>query len=163
MVTMEDESRFNIKDLFDRLTWDTNYADHGFAALQQLTSATPGIQHLNNDLLHKIEVCLGLTFVREPENGNVCFANNNSELRDEFKQVFSSLDLLNYSYAVLHSPTYRKKNRTSLEKNLQVPYPKDTDVFWGLVKLGKQLRKARLPENIDIKLTKEIDAYLYKA
>lgn len=39
---------------------------------------------------------LGLTYIDENKEGNLCFVNNNSELRDEFKQNFTRQDVLHY-------------------------------------------------------------------
>jgi predicted helicase len=55
---------------------------------------------------------------------------------------------LDYIYAVLHSPTYREKYKEFLKIDFpRVPYPKDTQTFWELVKLGSQLREIHLMES----------------
>ena len=103
----------------------------------QSTERTP---NLNPEIIKEIEKGLGLTFVPEKEEGNVCFANNNDELRDEFKQTFAPNDLLDYIYAVLHSPSYREKYKEFLKIDFpRVPYPTDVDTFWKLVKLGGEI------------------------
>ena len=95
-----------------------------------------------DSLVKQIEKDLGLTFVTEKEEGNLCFINNNDDLRDEFKQTFAPIDLLDYIYAVLHSPSYREKYKEFLKIDfLRVPYPQDAVKFWQLVKLGSQLRE----------------------
>ena len=94
-----------------------------------------------DSLVKQIEKDLGLTFVTEKEEGNLCFINNNDDLRDEFKQTFAPIDLLDYIYAVLHSPSYREKYKEFLKIDfLRVPYPQNAVKFWQLVKLGSQLR-----------------------
>lgn len=61
---------------------------------------------------------------------------------------FSPIDILDYIYAVLHSPTYRTKYKEFLKIDFpRVPYPKDKETFWQLVKLGSELRQIHLLEH----------------
>jgi predicted helicase len=63
-------------------------------------------------------------------------------------EVFAPIDILDYIYAVLHSPTYREKYKEFLKIDFpRVPYPKDKDTFWQLVKLGGQIREIHLLES----------------
>ena len=104
--------------------------------------------NLNPEILRQITEGVGLEFVAEKETGNVCFANNNAELRDDFKQTFAPIDVLDYIYAVLHSPDYREKYKEFLKIDFpRVPYPKDATVFWQLVALGGALRQIHLLES----------------
>ncbi len=64
---------------------------------------------LNPEVISGFEKILGLKFVAGKTSGNLCFADNNNEIRDDFKQVFTSIDLTNYFYAVLHSQPYREQ------------------------------------------------------
>lgn len=58
------------------------------------------------------------------------------------------IDILDYIYAVLHSPTYREKYKEFLKIDFpRVPYPKDRDTFWTLVELGSQIRQIHLLES----------------
>ena len=103
------------------------------------------IPNLNPEIIKQIEKGLGLNFVSEKEDGNLCFVNNNDELRDEFKQTFAPIDLLDYIYSVMHSPSYREKHKEFLKIDFsRVPYPEDADKFWELVKLGGQIREIHL-------------------
>ncbi|RDC63659.1 type ISP restriction/modification enzyme [Adhaeribacter pallidiroseus] len=104
--------------------------------------------NLNPTLVQQIADNLGLTFTPEKETeGEVCFANS-SDVRTEFKNSFAPIDLLDYIYAVLHSPTYREKYKEFLKIDFpRVPYPKNPDVFWQLVKLGGELRQIHLLES----------------
>jgi very-short-patch-repair endonuclease len=62
--------------------------------------------------------------------------------------TFAPIDLLDYIYAVLHSPTYREKYKEFLKIDFpRVPYPKDKETFWQLVKLGGELRQIHLLES----------------
>src|SRR5688572_28366043 len=106
------------------------------------------LQHLNLEIVKQIEGNLGLLFINEKEAaGEVCFANC-KELRPEYKQSFTSLDLLNYGYAVLHSPNYSEKCKGFLNMEFSnIPYPTDPNHFWELVVLGNNLRQIHLPES----------------
>jgi very-short-patch-repair endonuclease len=62
--------------------------------------------------------------------------------------TFAPIDILDYIYAVLHSPTYREKYKEFLKIDFpRVPYPKDAKTFWQLVKLGGELRQIHLLES----------------
>lgn len=47
-------------------------------------------------LIEQIEQATGLKFQQEIEEGNLCYRNNNEDLRDDFKEVFSIEDLNAY-------------------------------------------------------------------
>ncbi|MGB3453407.1 MAG: hypothetical protein WBA59_06235 [Moheibacter sp.] len=47
-------------------------------------------------LIEQIEQRTGLKFQQEIEEGNLCYRNNNEDLRDDFKEVFSTEDLKAY-------------------------------------------------------------------
>lgn len=97
--------------------------------------------NLDKITINEITHILGLTYIPENKNGNLCFATNNDELQDAFKQVFTASDLLDYIYAVLHSPTYIKQYKELQKEDfIKIPYPEDTDTFWQFVELGKTIR-----------------------
>ncbi|MFD2909276.1 hypothetical protein ACFSX9_11115 [Flavobacterium ardleyense] len=83
------------------------------------------------ELAEKISKALDLTFMdqKEPE-GNVCFANSD-ELRPEFKDIFTAVDLLNYEYAVLQLEEYKELTSSDL-------VPTDRKTFWKLVDDGRK-------------------------
>jgi len=57
-------------------------------------------------------------------------------------------NILDYIYAVLHSPKYREKYKEFLKIDFpRAPYPKDKKLFWDLVKLGTELRTLHLLES----------------
>ena len=61
---------------------------------------------------------------------------------------FAPIDILDYIYAVLHSPTYREKYKEFLKIDFpRVPYPKDVTTFWQLVALGAEIRQIHLLES----------------
>lgn len=62
--------------------------------------------------------------------------------------TFAPIDILDYIYAVLHSPTYRETYKEFLKIDFpRVPYPRDADTFWQLVALGGELRQIHLLES----------------
>lgn len=86
------------------------------------------------ELAENISKALGLLFINQNEpEGNVCFVNSN-ELRPEFKETFTSVDLMNYEFAVLHSEKYKDFISSDL-------VPKERKIFWELVALGKKLKE----------------------
>jgi predicted helicase len=61
---------------------------------------------------------------------------------------FNPLDLLDYIYAVLHSPKYRSTYKEFLKIDFpRIPYPADAATFWQLVALGGELRALHLLEH----------------
>lgn len=123
-------------------------------AQQTLDGNTERTPNLNPAIVKQIAEGLGLTFTNEPFDyaqdetaSNVCFANSN-EVRPEFKQSFAPIDLLDYIYAVLHSPTYRSTYKEFLKIDFpRVPYPKNAETFWSLVALGGELRQIHFLES----------------
>ncbi|KOR30271.1 DNA methyltransferase, partial [Achromatium sp. WMS3] len=97
---------------------------------QNTAERTP---NLNTEIVKQIADKLSLTFTNEKE------ATENT---------FAPIDILDYIYAVLHSPTYRQKYKEFLKIDFpRVPYPQDQDTFWQLVTLGSELRQLHLLEN----------------
>ena len=109
------------------------------------------IPNFNPEIIKEIAAKLGLEFVAEKEpEGNVCLANS-SEVRDEYKTSFAPIDLLDYIYAVLHSPNYRETYKEFLKIDFpRVPFPKP-ETFWQLVQLGSEIRQLHLLEGISNK------------
>ena len=119
---------------------DTNAQQSAFKSAER-------VPNLNMEIVNEISKCLGLQFVTEKTEGNVCMANN-SEVRNDFRTTFAPIDLLDYIYAVLHSPNYREKYKEFLKIDFpRVPYPKDQKTFFDLVELGSQLREIHLLES----------------
>lgn len=60
-------------------------------------------------------------------------------------------DILDYIYAVLHSPAYREKYKEFLKIDFpRVPHPTNKDKFFDLVKLGRELRCLHLLESLKL-------------
>ncbi|WP_026726833.1 type ISP restriction/modification enzyme [Flavobacterium sasangense] len=114
---------------------------------QSLLNETIRTPNLNMEIVNDIAKGLGLAFTPEKEDGNVCLAND-KDVRSEFRTTFAPIDLLDYIYAVLHSPTYRETYKEFLKIDFpRVPYPKDSNIFWQLVQLGGELRQIHLLES----------------
>jgi len=101
---------------------------------QQLTTNTIERKpNFNQEIVIEIAKKLGLTFTNEKETT---------------ENTFAPIDILDYIYAVLHSPTYREKYKEFLKIDFpRVPYPKNTETFWQLVKLGGEIRQLHLLES----------------
>lgn len=123
----------------------THYSNKGIPVISPLyiypkASAQPTLDgnpervpNLNKKILKEIEAKLGLNFVPEKEEG---------------KNTFAPIDILDYIYAVLHSPDYRDKYKEFLKIDFpRVPYPEDQTKFWELVQLGGELRQIHLLES----------------
>lgn len=79
--------------------------------------------------------------------------NISAEIWEEINKIVGETtpeNVLDYIYAVLHSPNYRQKFAEFLKTSFpRVPYPKDKKMFWDLVPLGEKLRKLHLMEDPD--------------
>jgi predicted helicase len=185
LITTRQESTFDFQHVFlSKLLIDINsislqtkeisfvfplylYPENkGQQSTDQSSTRTP---NLNSEIVNQIARNLGLRFTNEkeelediPENASpVCYANSD-EVTEDFKiekptPTFAPIDILDYIYAVLHSPTYREKYKEFLKIDFpRVPYPEDTTTFWKLVKLGGELRQIHLLESpvVDKLITK---------
>lgn len=48
---------------------------------------------LEEAVIQKVEQELGLQFLADSANANLCYRNTNSDLRDEFKETFTENDI----------------------------------------------------------------------
>ena len=98
--------------------------------LEKITERKP---NLNQEIVNNLAENLGLTFTNEKETT---------------ENTFAPIDILEYIYAVLHSPNYRDKYKEFLKIDFaRIPYPKDANTFWQLVKLGGEIRQIHLLES----------------
>lgn len=89
--------------------------------------------NLDMKIVDQIAKGLGLSFESE---------------KTDAKGSFAPIDLLDYIYAVLHSPSYRETYKEFLKIDFpRVPYPTDVEEFWRLVALGGELRSLHLMES----------------
>ncbi|WP_372933867.1 type ISP restriction/modification enzyme [Mariniphaga sediminis] len=102
------------------------------------------IFRLDENRFNEISRKLGLLYISGSITfGNVCMANN-PEVRPEFRQTFSSSDLLSYIYAVLHSSSYNANFGKLPHSGIpQIPFP-EAETFWQWVEYGRQLRQIHL-------------------
>tara|TARA_R110001606_G_scaffold394703_1_gene565872 strand:+ start:78 stop:3338 length:3261 start_codon:yes stop_codon:yes gene_type:complete len=113
--------------------------------------------NLNEDIVSAIATKLKLDFVSDHEVSVIASKTKQSLKNNKIatsqtprndSTFFTPLDLLDYIYAVLHSPTYREKYKEFLKIDFpRVPYPKDTKTFWQLVQLGGEIRQLHLLES----------------
>lgn len=97
------------------------------------------VPNLNMEIVEKMAKDLGLHF--SPERPDY------SKQTEETNQFYPE-DILDYIYAVLHSPSYREKYKEFLKIDFpRVPYPTNPKTFWKLVALGKQIREIHLLES----------------
>lgn len=94
------------------------------------------VPNFDQDVCQEIADGLKLRFT--PEKGNAAGA-------------FAPIDVLDYIYAVLHSPSYREKYNEFLKIEFpHVPYPADKKQFRSLVNLGGKLRELHLLESASL-------------
>jgi predicted helicase len=98
--------------------------------IEEIVIRTP---NLNQEIVNEIAKKLSLTFTNEKETR---------------ENTFAPIDILDYIYAVLHSPTYREQYKEFLKIDFpRIPYPKDQTTFSKLVKLGGEIRQIHLLES----------------
>lgn len=101
--------------------------------------------------------------------------NLNKEIWQKINEVVGEMspeNILDYIYAVLHSPNYRVKYKEFLKIDFpRVPYPENKDAFWKLVAFGTKLRELHLmtsPEvntlitTFSVEGTDEVEKVAYK-
>lgn len=120
-------SAYNINNIFPLYLYPKT---NGQQTIEESTERTP---NLNQEIVKEISEKLGLNFTNEKE---------------DTKGAFAPIDILDYIYAVLHSPTYRSAYKEFLKIDFpRVPYPKEVKTFWDLVALGGELRQIHLLES----------------
>jgi predicted helicase len=104
-------------------------------SLLEETARTP---NLKIGIVNEIATKLGIPFVAEKPTTN----------NQQPTTSFAPIDLLDYIYAVLHSPNYRSTYKEFLKIDFpRVPFPKNKKTFFELVALGSQLRQIHLLES----------------
>jgi predicted helicase len=103
---------------------------NGQQTIEQTAKRKP---NLKQEIVNQIAKKLSLAFTNEKETT---------------VGTFAPIDILDYIYAVLHSPTYREKYKEFLKIDFpRVPYPKYKAIFWQLAKLGGEIRQIHLLES----------------
>jgi predicted helicase len=108
---------------------------------QSLLETSERVPNLNMEIINKIAEHLSCEFI--PDD-NITVEFN----AIDFVQPLCPLNILDYIYAVLHSPKYRETYKEFLKIDFpRIPYPTDADKFWKLVELGAQIRELHLLES----------------
>lgn len=100
----------------------------------EVVGKTVRTPNLNPEIINEISAKLGLPFAPDSDGGET--------------DSFAPIDIIDYIYAVLHSPKYRETYKEFLKIDFpRVPYPTDVDMFWKMVKLGGEIRRLHLMES----------------
>jgi len=98
------------------------------------------VPNLNKTIINDISKRLGLQYTEEKKSSHL-------------ESFFAPNDIVDYIYAVLHSPSYREKYKEFLKIDFpRVPYPTNPKIFWNLVELGCKLRHLHLMEGVEYQL-----------
>ena len=88
--------------------------------------------NLDIEIVGQIAEKIGLQF-EEEKSGNI--------------EAFCPMDLLDYIYGILHSPSYREQFKEFLKVDFpRIPYPSDASEFRRIAEIGGVLRKVHLME-----------------
>ncbi len=88
--------------------------------------------NLDMEIVGHIADRIGLQF-EEEKSGNI--------------EVFCPMDLLDYIYGILHSPSYREQFKEFLKVDFpRIPYPTDANEFRRIAEIGGELRRVHLME-----------------
>ncbi|KAA6348447.1 hypothetical protein EZS27_004139, partial [termite gut metagenome] len=91
--------------------------------------------NLNIHIVNEIAQRIGLQYTEEKEST---------------ENTFAPIDILDYIYAVLHSPAYREQYKEFLKIDFpRVPYPQDAAQFRALAVFGAKLRQLHLLEGVE--------------
>jgi predicted helicase len=113
--------------VFPLYTYSNN---NGQKELEPTAERTP---NLNLEIISKISENIGLTYTNEIIKDDTCFA---------------PIHVMDYTYAVLHSPIFRETYKVFLKIDFpRIPYPKNKETFLKLVELGGELRLIHLLES----------------
>lgn len=104
------------------------------------------IPNLTPETISQTALKTHLNFIlpKDPE-GNVCMANS-KEVRPEFRQNFSAVDILDYLFALSHSSKFKTAEKDYLE--IHFAAPKNAEMFWDLAQLGSKIKQIHSFQNI---------------
>ncbi len=92
--------------------------------------------NLNSEIINLISEKINIKFKENSEDRESCY---------------TSIDIMDYIYGVLHSPNYRKTFKEFLKIDFpRIPYPDNAEMFWEFVEKGKELRKLHLMESSEL-------------
>ncbi|MCL2062973.1 MAG: hypothetical protein FWG98_01180 [Candidatus Cloacimonetes bacterium] len=97
--------------------------------------------NMNMAIVQKIANHIGKQSVTTKQFFSYAISDENNEL--------TPINIFDYIYARLHSPSYREKYKEFLKIDFpRVPYPVNADEFWHYVKVGRRLRKLHLMDGV---------------
>ena len=97
--------------------------------------------NMNMAIVQKIAKFIGLPSIDTKQFFSYTISDENNEL--------TPINIFDYIYARLHSPSYREKYKEFLKIDFpRVPYPESAEEFWHYVKIGGKLRKLHLLEGV---------------
>jgi len=83
--------------------------------------------------------------------GDYTWVEDHEDKQSGDQSSLSPLDVLDYIYAVLHSPSYRARYAEFLKSDFpRVPPATDKESFWKLVQLGGKIRQLHLLEDPEL-------------
>ncbi|HIX55158.1 MAG TPA: hypothetical protein H9853_09030 [Candidatus Sphingobacterium stercoripullorum] len=97
--------------------------------------------NFSTTVLKAISENIKLLFDKNPTAGNLCYAFNNEDLRDEYKISFTAVDLLDYLYGALHNKSLHLFEPQEHASNIKIRLPKDNEQFWNIVRYGRKLKE----------------------
>lgn len=111
------------------------------------------ISDINSISLQSKEISYVLPLYLYNDDGTNCKPNFNAEIVKKIEgtlgKTVKPLEIFDYIYAILHSPSYRAKYKEFLKIDFpRIPYPKNTEDYHRLVAIGEQLRKLHLLEDV---------------
>ncbi|MEO8147132.1 MAG: type ISP restriction/modification enzyme [Bacteroidia bacterium] len=118
----------------------------------QLHEQTERVPNLNMKIVDEICKRLGLSLKFDANAGE-----ENSFMVVAGQSTLSPVNILDYIYAILHSPKYRSTYKEFLKIDFpRIPYANDFSNFCSLTKLGEELRELHLlkSEKLDKLITK---------
>lgn len=117
------------------------------------------------DNFQVVDSCIELKFNSHDRNSSIfplyLYNNDGTKTPNLKKEIVAEIektvgqttpeDILDYIYAVLHSPSYCEKYKEFLKIDFpRVPYPTDKETFFKLVNLGRELRSLHLLESAKV-------------
>jgi predicted helicase len=146
LITCRQQSTFDFQHIFvsnivsdicvvSLQTKETAYVFPLYLYPDKLYNGIKRKPNLNETIIDKISELIGLKFTKEKE---------------EAKTTFAPIDVLDYIYAVLHSPTYRERYKEFLKIDFpRVPYPENAEKFRTLAETGAKLRCLHLMDGVE--------------
>lgn len=121
------------KDIVDNRIFYSNKGISICCPLYIYDHQSERVPNIDTDIVKKIAKAAHLEFEAE-KSGD--------------KDKFAPIDLIDYIYAILHSPVYREKYKEFLKVDFpRVPYPKGAEHFRRMSAIGSELRRIHLMEH----------------